>query len=220
MLKKKENLNSLKRNKNKVLLIVINICLFALVVALQFLFENIFLTIGLLLLIGITDYFLCNFPRQKEEKNKEYLSKAFVEAFSYFSIYIETGLPVYKALQATIPFAKKELQERIVTLLREIDEDKSIQPYIHFSNAFSSLAIRQVMLSIYKINEEGGSENYLQQFRALFASFAFESRKEKLLALENKMNSTAMFPLIASSLVMALIALGIVAVLGGMMNGL
>ena len=49
---------------------------------------------------------------------------------------------------------------------------------------------------------------------------AYENRKAKLLQLESRMNSVSIFPLIASALLMALIAIGIVTILGGVMNGI
>lgn len=187
---------------------------------LYFYLENIFLTGSLILILFVLDYFLLTSSKKKENVEQEKLEKSFAEAFSYFSIFVETGLPVYNALQATIPFAKNGLAEKMNTLLLDIDQDKSIEPYIRFSEAFSSLAIRQVMLSIYKMSQEGGSESYLLQFRTLFASFAYENRKAKLLQLESRMNSVSIFPLIASALLMALIAIGIVTILGGVMNGI
>jgi hypothetical protein len=58
------------------------------------------------------------------------------------------------------------------SLLEGIDSDKSVAPYIAFSENFHSMEIRQLLISIYRMVDEGGGESYIRQFNVLVREFA------------------------------------------------
>jgi hypothetical protein len=105
-------------------------------------------------------------------------------------------------------------------LLQGIDEDKTVTPFLAFAEIFPSLEIRQVMISIYKMAEEGGGEAYIRQFQTIFASLASQKRKDLLGKTKSRLEGLCFLPLIDSGVTMGLIVIGIVIVIGDLVNGL
>jgi len=176
--------------------------------------------LGMVLLIVFADYFLLSKAKRLQKTKNEAMENEFVRLFSYCSIYLRDGLPVYHALEEVIRYATPEMQEKLRALLQGIDQDKSVAPYIEFSSGFAALEIRQVMISLYKIADDGGGEAYLRQFAILFESLANDKRKNELAKTEGMLNNLCMLPLIDSAMSMILITVGIVIVIGGLVNGL
>ena len=87
--------------------------------------------------------------------NSMKLTDDFVEIFTYFDIYISNGYNVYNALEECSQIAKGDLSDKIKELLKHIDEDKSLNPFIIFAGYFDSLEVKQVLLSVYQMVDEG-----------------------------------------------------------------
>ena len=105
-------------------------------------------------------------------------------------------------------------------LLEAIDTDKSVAPYIAFSENFPSMEIRQLLISIYRMVDEGGGESYIRQFNVLFDALEANKNKERLEKTDSRLGNLGMFPMADSALVMLLITLGIVQIIGGYVNGI
>lgn len=153
----------------------------------------------------------------KEEKD---LTSEFVKIFEYYGIFVKNGLPVYSALEGVIPFASPSMEEKLRELLKGIGNDKSVTPYVHFASYFPSLAIKEVMVSVYLMSEQGGSENYLRQFSLLFDSLANDERKLELEKRLDRQSNLSALPLLGAGLTMLLITVGLIAIIGGVLNGL
>ena len=50
------------------------------------------------------------------------------------------------------------MKEKIEIFLKEIDDDKTVQPFINFARKFSLLIIESIMISIYQMVDEGNSK--------------------------------------------------------------
>ncbi len=175
---------------------------------------------GLLLLAAVFDfYFLSRAKRLKKEKD-ERAEEEFVHVFSFFSVYLQNGIPVYSSLESSLAYASDDMGDKIKKLLKGIDDDKSVQPYLAFAQNFASLEIRQVMIAVFRMSEEGGSEAYIRQFQSLFAVLANQKRKEGVAKAKNRLETLGFLPLVASALAMGMILIGIVNLVGGLVNGL
>ncbi|MCR4561886.1 MAG: hypothetical protein K5694_01585 [Bacilli bacterium] len=157
--------------------------------------------------------------RIKKKENAD-LEKEFVRIFAYFSIFIKNGIPVYHALEETLPYCSPKMNEYLRELISNIDKDKSVRPYISFAERFSALEIRQVMVSIYKMVDNGGSEAYLRQFTTIFDSLANDRYIEEIHHEESSFGTLCMAPMLDSGLLMILITAGVVSLLGGVINGI
>jgi len=162
--------------------------------------------------------FLSMESKRKEEGMDESLEEEFVGLFTYFSIYLEDGLTVYGALQELLKFSSPEMDRRLTALIRGIDKDKTVTPFVVFSSSFKNLAIKEVMISAYKMVEEGGNGPFMRQYSAIFDALSAEKRKMKKERHLRTLGNLAFLPLLASGLTSALITIGIMAVIGGL-NG-
>ena len=176
------------------------------------------LSMGLLLVI--TDYFLLGKVNRVKKAKTEALEKEFVHIFSYFKIFVGNGRPVYNAIEDCIRYASPDMSDLLTKLLEEIDKDKSVKPYLDFASRFKSLEIRQVMISIYKMGNEGGSSTYIEQFQSVFSAIASEKRKYELSKFESTLNNNNFLPLADSALTMGLIIVAIVVIMGSLTYGI
>ena len=176
------------------------------------------LSIGLLLIV--TDYFLLGKVNRVKKIKTEALEKEFVHIFSYFKIFVGNGRPVYNAIEDCIRYASPDMSDLLTTLLGEIDKDKSVKPFLSFASHFKILEIRQVMISIYKMGNEGGSSTYIEQFQSVFSAIANEKRKYELSKFENTLSNNNFLPLADSALTMGLIIVAIVVIMGNLTYGI
>lgn len=168
---------------------------------------------------GATVFFLYVFFSKRKvhsEVEAEQLEEEFVRIFTYFSIYIQDGLPIYSAFQELLKYASPTMKERLKDLLNDIDHDKSVKPYVTFASLFPSLMIREVMISIYKMVDEGTNETYLRQYATIFASLAEDKRTKAKERHKRSLANVSFLPLLASGLTSALITIGIMTVIGGL----
>lgn len=161
------------------------------------------------LLLGASYYFLGKPKRILDKKRKE-LENEFVHIFAYFEIFVKNGRPVYNALEDCLRYASKGLSEKMRALLDDIDQDKSVAPYMKFAENFTNLEIRQVLVSVYKMSIEGGGEEYLAQFDTLFHSLSVSKRQQTLENEKNHFGNFNFLPLFASALSMGVIAVSVV----------
>ncbi|MDY2727554.1 MAG: hypothetical protein SOV26_00895 [Candidatus Onthovivens sp.] len=158
-------------------------------------------------------YYLTRYSRQIS-KNNASLINDFITTFSYFRIYISNNMNVYFALKEITNYSSPFIKSKILVMLDEIDEDKSLQPYIKFASYFSSKKIEEVMIAIYEMVNEGTSENYLNQFISIFTSFKTRierTREEKRIARFNLLNSVS---ILGMGLLMVLIMMSVINMIG------
>jgi Flp pilus assembly protein TadB len=166
------------------------------------------------------DYLIVSTALSGKKKLNESLESEFVEIFDYFGIYVLNGVPVYTALQNVVKFASPKMADRLRALLDQIDSDKTVKPYVDFASGFDNLSIRQVMVSVYLMSEEGGSEAYINQFHALFDSLSADKKKAEKERRIDKLSNLCVLPLVGSAVTMGMIMVGIMNIVGGVMNGI
>ncbi len=211
----------LKLSKYQIIILSIgNTIGLTLTVLSYFLQQSLLLPISLFLIIAVSDYLYISAPSKKLQNEREALSQEFIRIFSYFSIYIKNGHPVYNAIEETIQFASPLMAEKLNGLLKNIDNDKTVKPFMNFGNELGTLECKQVLVSIYRMSIEGGDVSYINQFNILFASLLANERKDEVKRLDKKMATCSYFPLIGSALTMIMITVGIINIMGGIVNGL
>ena len=163
--------------------------------------------------------FFFRYKTIEEKQNTENLND-FVELFNFFRIYIHNGFSVYCALQEIKNFANPILNERIDTLIKEIDNDKTVKPFIHFAESFKELVIEEMMISIYQMVDDGNNSKYLSQFELIFDKFSTLTHQKELERKEKRLTSTSYGPLIGSGVLIIMITVGILTIIGEMVNGI
>lgn len=160
-----------------------------------------------------------NHKANENRRKAKALQEEFTRLFGFYEVYLYNHIPTYASLKRIIPYASKEMKTKLNQLIDSIDEDKSVLPYVDFSNNFDNFAIREVMMNIYLFSEQGEKEGYLDRFSLLFSTFQREELKLTIDRKVSKLGTLTIFPLIGGALEMLMVLSGIMSALGGIING-
>ena len=207
---------SYKKEILKILLI--NIAFLLGIVALYLLFN--YLIYAIVASIGLlaSDYLLLT--RYKDKKNAMLKDREneLIAIISYFEIYLQNKNNVYQSFNLLIPFCSSWMKDKIETLLKEIDKDKTVQPFINFANNFKQLASHSLMLSIYQMVDQGEATDQLKQFNVIFDELARNRNKEMIENKERSLANMSTFPLVGAGLITITLTVSILSILGDLMN--
>ena len=176
-----------------------------------------FLIIPLILLIFYTYFYFSRYTNQLKNLYNERMEE-FIRLFTFLGIYINDGFNVFRALESIKPFASKNFLPLLERLLQEIEIDKSVTPFIHFSSAFLDISVKEVMISVYQMVDEGQGGPYIQQFQHIFGKLSDEKHalaKQKRIDSLGKMS---ILPLVGSGITMFMITLSLFEMMGDVMN--
>ncbi len=213
-----ESLN-LDFNKEMMKLGVVNLILIIATIALAFINFNV---IAISLLAGsiiIFNYFFLSRYSKIERERKIKLDESFIEVFSFLRIYLSNKETVYHSLNEVKAFADKALEEKLNLLISQIDEDKSIKPYIDFASIFHDKVIEEVMIALYEITNSGSSDMYLNQFNKIFEELKTRIENEKSYKRIKFFENLNIFSVAGSGIIMITLSLAVISLLGGMING-
>ena len=144
----------------------------------------------------------------------------FVVILNYIQTYLHNGFNVYKAIEETIQFASPWMQNKLGTLITDIDKDKTIAPFINFSHSFESAIIEQVMISLFLMVENGSNDEFILRFAPVFNQLEKDNKHKLLKQIESKFDSLNLLPVVGSAIITLLIITGVVGLIGGALNGI
>ena len=169
-----------------------------------------------ILFVLFTFLYFARYPRLNRERLNR-MGDEFVRLFTFFGIYVNDGFNVYNALEAIQAYAGPEFKKLLKKLLLDIESDKSVTPFVTFASALESVQIKEVMVSVYQMVDEGGGGAYITQFQHLFGSLSEQrhqaNREKRIGALEN----LSFLPLAGSGIAMLVMTMAIVQIMGGIM---
>ena len=110
------------------------------------------------------------------------------------------------------------MEEQIQSLILEIDNDKSVKPFINFANKFKNNVAGNVMMSIYQMVDEGENGLHMYQFNSLFQQLSKSQQIELIDSKERSMGAISSYPLIGAGAITVLLTFGIISVMGEMIN--
>ena len=207
---------SYKKETTKIILIN---SLFIISGVISYLFlRNLILIIIIFVLLGVLDFFLLTHYDDMKRVILRNRENELIAIISYFEVYIQNNSNVYQSFLKLIPYCSDWMKERIETLLAEIDEDKSVQPFIDFANSFQSLSIHSLMLSIYQMVDQGENSEQLLQFSIVFDELAKNRNKEIIEQKEKSLSNMSIFPLIGAGLITITLTISILSILGDLVN--
>ena len=183
--------------------------------AVAFLFtKNIVVPIVAAIVLGLMNFFLLTRYGDKKRailKNRE---NELIAIISYFEVYIQNNNNVYQSFNQLIPYCSDWMKEKIEELLKQIDEDKTVQPFIDFAHNFQSLSIHSLMLSIYQMVDQGENSEQLIQFNVIFDELAKNRSKEIIDNKEKSLANMSTFPLVGAGLITITLTISILSILG------
>ena len=205
--------------KKELLKIVIANAVFIIgILLLYFLFD--YLIYAIVAVIGLlaVDYLLIS--RYKDKKNLMLKKREdeLIAIISYFEIYLQNKNNVYQSFNLLIPFCSPWMKDKIETFLREIDKDKTVQPFINFANNFKQLAGHSLMLSIYQMVDQGETTDQLKQFNVIYDELARNRNKEMIEQKERSLVNMSTFPLAGAGLITVTLTISILSLLGDLIN--
>ena len=181
-----------------------------------------FNVIAISLLLGalvIFNYFFLTRYSKIEKEKKVKLDESFIEVFSFLRIYLSNKETVYHSLNEVKAFADSTLEEKLELLINQIDEDKSIKPYIEFASIFQDKVIEEVMIALYEITNSGSSDIYLNQFNKIFEELKTRIENEKSYKRIKFFDNLNIFSIVGSGIIMVTLSFAVISLLGGIING-
>ena len=209
----------LSYKKEMVFFLLGNLVIISLIVV-PFLFKNLILFIPVVIFVIMFNFVFFYRYKVVEAKQKEDTLRDFVYIFNFFRIYIRNGYSVYSALKEVKSFANDYLNEMLETLINEMDEDKSITPFIKFARKLNDLVIEEMMISIYQMIDDGNNSSYLNQFELIFDKYSSLMQESELRSKDRKLAMMSYAPLIGSGCLIIMVTIGVISVIGEMINGL
>ena len=181
-------------------------------------FRNIIYSLFLVIFLAVVDYLLLTRYNDKKKtilKNRE---NELVAIVTYFDVYIRNNSNVYQSFNQLLPYCSDWMKEKVEDLLREIDEDKTVQPFVNFANNFKSLSTHSLMLSIYQMIDQGESSDQLTHFNVIFDEVSRNRNKEMIEQKEKALSNMSVFPLVGAGLITIALTISILTILGDLIN--
>lgn len=199
-------------------IILVNIAFLGGIAILYFVFDYLIYVIVASIALMAIDYLLLS--RYKDKKNLILKAREdeLIAIISYFEIYLQNKNNVYQSFNLLIPFCSSWMKDKIETFLKEIDKDKTVQPFINFANNFKHLASHSLMLSIYQMVEQGESFEQLTQFNVIYDELAKNRNKELIEQKERSLANMSTFPLAGAGLITVTLTISILSLLGDLIN--
>lgn len=207
---------SFKKEINTAILINV-VLLLASGIAFYFLKNLIFLISGLLLILLFNVLYFSRYSKMEKSLAEE-AKQEFVSLFTFFKIYLHNGYSVYTALKEIQTFSNKELSMYLSELIREMDQDKTINPFIRFGRKFDDLIIEEMMISIYQMIDDGSNPTHLSQFDQIFSKISDLAYEKEINKKRNALSSMSTFPLVGSGILIIMVTFGIITVMEEMVN--
>ena len=199
-------------------IVLINIIFLLLGAIIFFLVRNINYLISLGIITLVVDYLLLSSYSSKIRSLDEDRENEFVTVISYFQIFISNKNNVYQAFSKTIPYCGDWMKDVISNFLRDIDNDKTVQPFINFASNFKTKIVTNIMLSIFTMVDQGESFEQINQFQILFEQFQKSKKIENLEKKERSLSILASLPLAGAALITLLLTLSIISIIGDLIN--
>lgn len=109
---------------------------------------------------------------------------------------------IYVSLNKLLEFTDEPIKKHLLQLIKEIDNDKSINPYINFANNMEFIEAYQVMIMLYTFSEKTKSKNHLVNLENMI----FQLYNNEILdIIESKKRMLWMYPNYTILTMMALI---------------
>ena len=208
----------LSYKKELIILLATNIIMLVGAVLLYVFFKNIIYSILVIVALALVDYFLLSRYNDKKKDILKSRENELVTIISYFDVYIRNNKNVYQSFNLLIPYCSNWMKEKIEGLLKEIDEDKSVQPYVNFANNFQNLSTHSLMVSIYQMVDQGENAEQLTHFNVIFDELSRNRNQEMIAQKDKALSNMSTFPLVGAGMITIALTVSILTILGDLIN--
>ena len=208
----------LSYKKELAIFITINIVFFIGAALIYVFLKNFIYAVFVLVAVAALDYFLFSRYNDKKKTILRNRENELVSIISYFDVYIRNNKNVYQSFNQLIPYCSNWMKEKVEDLLKEIDEDKSVQPYVNFANNFQNLSMHSLMISIYQMIDQGESAEQLTHFNVIFEEISRVRQQEMINQKDKALSGMSTFPLIGAGMITIALTISILTILGDLIN--
>ena len=208
----------LSYKREMIMIAIINAVLIIATVLVAVFFKNVIYAVLVVVGIAVVDYFLLTRYSDKKKiilKNRE---NELIALISYFEVYLKNNSNVYQSFVQLIPYSSDWMKEKIEELLKEIDEDKTVQPFVDFANNFQLLSTHSLMLSIYQMVDQGENSEQLTNFSVIFEELSSNRNREIIEQKDKSLSNMSTFPLIGAGLITITLTISVLSILGDLIN--
>ena len=204
----------LSYRKEVLKIVLLNLVLLAGAVLIYLFLDNLIYAIMIFVGLCLLDFFLITRYNDKKHNILKNRENELVAIISYFEVYIQNNNNVYQSFAQLIPYCSDWMKEKVETLLSEIDNDKTVQPFINFARNFQQLSSHSLMLSIYQMIDQGENSEQLLQFNVIYDELAKNRNKELIDLQDRALSNMSTFPLIGAGLITVTLTISILTILG------
>ena len=156
---------------------------------------------------------------EKKRKSLQNLNE-FISVFTYFKIYLKNGLSVYDSFLEIRQYCSPWMYTQIEILISEIDEDKTILPYMNFAKKFNNNVVEEIMITIYQMVDDGTNFKYISSFTYIFDEFKKNIELNNIEKEERSMKNKTSLCLIGSGIFTLALMIGVIGMLGATLSGI
>ena len=199
-------------------IILLNIISLIVALITYFFTKNISLIISFSALVLVFNYQIVSNYSAKVKLLDEERENEFVTIISYFEIFISNKNNVYQSFSKTILYCSDWMKDVMSNFLKDIDGDKTIQPFINFANNFKIKIVANIMLSIYTMVDQGESFEQINQFQILFEQLQKSKRIENLEKKQRSLSILASLPLVGAAGMTIALTISVIQIIGDLVN--
>lgn len=183
-----------------------------------FYLHNLKVSLLCILLPFVYSYLMLSGYSSKAKHLEEQREDEFVTIISYFEIFITNKNNVYQSFNKIIQYASEWMKDLLSNLLKEIDTDKSVQPFVNFANKFKMKVAMNIMLSIFSMVDQGESFEQINQFQILFEQLSKSKELENIKKKERSLSTLASLPLVGAAGTTIILTISVISILGDLIN--
>lgn len=204
--------------KEMIKILAINLAFLVGACLLYFFFRNLLYVGFAIVALLVIDFLILNHYSDKRKSVLQNRENELVTIISYFDVYIRNNNNVYQSFNQLIPYCSNWMKDKIEQLIKEIDEDKTVQPFVNFANNFKNLSTHSLMLSIYQMIDQGENSEQLSHFNVVFNEISKNRNKEMVEQKEKALSGMSTFPLVGAGLITISLTIAILTILGDLIN--
>ncbi len=196
---------------------LLNLFLLGIIIA-SFIFLDLVFSIILILISGGID--LLYFYRYVLIKDKitQQNEEQFITMINYLEIFLSNQMNVYNALINVKQYCNQYVSHHLDILINQIDNDKTIEPYITFSKAFKTSVYEDIMIAIYQMSVDGENIERLNQFDFQFQRIKENDHQLQINKKSRQLDTLSTYPLICSAYITIVLTLSILLIMGDIIN--
>ena len=157
--------------------------------------------------------------KNRFKQNASLSQLSFISFFGYILVFLEINFNLYQALVSSLSYISDLVKTDVEILIKQVDDDKTVTPYINFAKKFNSQLVEQICLLLYQFEQNGYDAELLNKFSPLMEKLRAQTMDEYIQNQSSSLDIFGLFPLVSTVVVTIALVLGILQSLVVMISG-